>query len=244
MEQIVGRVQTLLGYADLPITEFPVGLDSQVEKLIGCIENHSTRVCMIGIWGMGGSGKTTIAKAIYNRIYRLFIGKSFFENIRQVWNRVFRRRVPLQEKLLYDVLKSKVEVESVGMGRTMIQNVLSRKKLLIVLDDVNEFDQLENVCGNREWFGQGTVIIITTRNVHVLNRLKVDYVYKMDDMNENESLELFSWHAFREAKPRKDFNELARNIVDYCGGLPLALNVLGYFYIQREWKSVKVYWKH
>jgi len=195
--------------------------------VIGCIENHSTNVCKIGIWGMGGSGKTTIAKAIYNRIYRTFMGKSFIENIRGICNLILRTHLDLQESLLYDVLKSKLKVKSVGMGRTMIENGLSGKKLLIVLDDVDEFSQLENLCGNREWFGQGTVIIITTRDVGLLKRLEVNYVYKTNDMNENESLELFSWHAFREEKPIKDFNEVARNVVGYCGGLPLALEVLG-----------------
>ncbi|ESW06194.1 hypothetical protein PHAVU_010G027900 [Phaseolus vulgaris] len=240
VEKVVFRILELLDYEDLSNTQFPVGLDTRVEKVIECIENHSTKVCMIGIWGMAGSGKTTIAKAIYNRIYRPFIGKSFI-NIRQVWDRVDRRHVDLQENLLYGVLKSKPEVKSVGMGRTMIENGLSQKKLLIVLDDVNGFEQLENLCGNREWFGQGTVIIITTRDVHVLSRLKVDYVYKIDVMNENESLELFSWHAFRKAKPRKQFNELARNTVAYCRGLPLALEVLGSFLCDKtmeEWERV------
>jgi len=195
---------------------------------------------MIGIWGMGGSGKTTIAKAIYNRIYRTFIGKSFIENIRELCDRVRRGYNYLQENLIHDVVKSRLKLESVGTGR-MIEKALSRKKLLIVLDDVNEFSQLENLCGNREWFGQGTVIIITTRDVHVLNRLKVNYVYKVDDMNANESLELFSWHAFGEAKPRKELNEHARNIVAYCGGLPLALKVTGSFLCGKrmeEWERV------
>jgi len=123
----------------------------------------------------------------------------------------------------------------------MIENELSRKKLLIVLDDVNEFKQLQYLCGNCEWVGQGSVIIITTRDVRLLNLLEVTYVFKMDDMNENESLELFSWHAFGEAKPRKDLNELARNIVAYWGGLPLALEVLGSYLCDRtkeQWKSV------
>ncbi|XP_068478249.1 disease resistance protein RUN1-like isoform X2 [Phaseolus vulgaris] len=50
-----------------------------------------------------------------------------------------------------------------------------------------------------------------------------------------------SWHAFREAKPREDFNELARDAVAYCGGLPLALEVLGSYLCKRsenEWRSV------
>nr|XP_007134208.1 hypothetical protein PHAVU_010G028500g [Phaseolus vulgaris]ESW06202.1 hypothetical protein PHAVU_010G028500g [Phaseolus vulgaris] len=233
VEKVVFRVFELLDYKDFSITQFPVGLEWHVEKVIGCIENHSTKVCMIGIWGMGGSGKTTLAKAIYNRIYPPFIGKSFMENIREVWDPA--GHVDLQ------TMQLKVEVGSVGMGKTMLENGLSRKRVLIVLDDVNKFDQLEKLSWNRDWFGQGTVIIITTRDVHLLNRLKVDYVYKMDVMNENESLELFSWHAFRKAKPREDFNELARNMVAYCRGLPLALEVLGSFLCDKtmeEWESV------
>ncbi|XP_027907673.1 TMV resistance protein N-like [Vigna unguiculata] len=117
------------------------------------------------------------------------------------------------------------------MGRTMIQNRLSRKKLLIVVDDVNEFGQLENLCLNREWFGRGTVMIITTRDIHLLNLLKVDYVYKMHLLNEDDSFELFSWHAFREAKPREEWSDLARNTVAYCEGLPLALQFHERYYV-------------
>ncbi|BAT97010.1 hypothetical protein VIGAN_09035000 [Vigna angularis var. angularis] len=218
VEVIVNRVQTLLDYKDLFITQFPVGLEFHVEKVIGCIENHSTKVCMIGIWEMVGSGKTTIAKAIYNRIYHLFIGKSFIENHREVWDHTWP--LHLQEQFLYDVLKSKFRLQTTWMGRIMIENELCRKKLLIVLDDVNEIGQLQNLCGSHHWFGRGTVIIITTRDVDLLNRLKLNYVYRMSDMKENESL---GCHGFSEAKPRKDLNELVRNVVVYCGGLPLAL---------------------
>ncbi|XP_014516381.1 TMV resistance protein N-like isoform X2 [Vigna radiata var. radiata] len=241
VKQIVSRVQMLLDYKELFITQYTVGLESHVEDVIGCIENNSTKLCMIGIWGMGGSGKTTLAKVIYNRIYREFIGKSFIENISEVYDPENERYVDLQENLLSDVLKSKYEVESVRMGRTMIENVFSRKKLLIVLDDVTAFGQLENLCGSREWFGQGTVIIITTRNYELLDRLKVNYVHLIGLMNEKDSLELFRCHAFREGKPRKYFNELARNVADYSRGHPLALNVLGSFLCDRtmkEWKSV------
>ncbi|XP_014516683.1 protein SUPPRESSOR OF npr1-1, CONSTITUTIVE 1-like isoform X2 [Vigna radiata var. radiata] len=197
VDVIVNRVKTLLDYRDLFITSYPVGLESRVEDVIKCIENQSTKVCMIGIWGMGGS-----------------------------------------EYLLSDVLESKLKVKSVGMGRTMIQNEFSRKKLLIVLDDVNEFGQLENLCGRREWFGQGTVIIITTRDFHLLNQLKVNYVYEMDLLNENESLELFSSLAFGDAKAKEDFSELSRNVVAYCGGLPLALEVLGAYLFDQTSKRV------
>ncbi|CAJ1949615.1 unnamed protein product [Sphenostylis stenocarpa] len=81
VKDIVDRIQILLDYKYLPIAEYPVGLESHVEKVIGCIENQSTNVCIIGIWGMGGSGKTLLAKAIYNRIYRTFIDRGYVTEI-------------------------------------------------------------------------------------------------------------------------------------------------------------------
>jgi hypothetical protein len=46
-------------------------------------------------------------------------------------------------------------------------------------------------------------------------------------LKRDESLQLFSWHAFGDTKPAKDYVELSNDVVDYCGGLPLALEVLG-----------------
>jgi len=118
----------------------------------------------------------------------------------------------------------------------MTESKLFGRMSLIVLDGVNEFCQLKDLCGNRKWFDQET-IIITTRDVRLLNKRKVDYVYKMEEMDENESLELFSCHAFGEAKPTEDFDELARNVVAYCGGLPLALEVIGSYLSERTKES-------
>ncbi|XP_024172221.1 disease resistance protein RUN1-like [Rosa chinensis] len=59
-------------------------------------------------------------------------------------------------------------------------------------------------------------------------------------MNEEEALELFSWHAFQNYSPKEDYIELSRRVVTYCGGLPLALEVLGSFLFGRsigDWNS-------
>ncbi|KAL2319334.1 hypothetical protein Fmac_028303 [Flemingia macrophylla] len=241
VEQIVINVLKKLEHKVLPITVFPVGLEFRVQNVIARIGDQSNKVSILGIWGMGGLGKTTTAKVLYNQIHDRFMDKSFIANIRQVCERDSRGHVRLQELLLSDVLKIKVKIPSVGMGTTIIENRLAGKRALIVLDDVNEFGQLKALCGNRKWIGQGSVIIITTRDAHLLKRFGVDYVYQMPEMDENESVELFSWHAFGEAKPRDDFHELARNVVAYCGGLPLALEVLGSYLFQKtkeEWKNV------
>jgi hypothetical protein len=115
------------------------------------------------------------------------------------------------------------------------------KRALIVLDDVSTFEQVEALCGNRKCFCSGSVLIVTSRDVHILKKLKVDYIYSIKEMDEIKSLELFSWHAFREPSPKHDFRELSSSIVAYCRGLPLALEVIGSYLRDRtiqEWISV------
>ncbi|KAL2318268.1 hypothetical protein Fmac_032144 [Flemingia macrophylla] len=234
---IVDEILAKLDYQVLPITQFPVGLESRLKEVTEFIETRSSEVCVIGIWGMGGCGKTTLAKALYNQIHPTFMAKSFVEDIREICKKNSRGHDHLQERLLSDIVETHVKIQSIGKATAMIKRRLFEKKCLIVLDDVNEMDQL-HLCENYGWFGRGTVIIITTRDLRLLKLIQVDCVYKMEKMDENESLELFSWHAFGEAKPREDFNELARNVIAYCGGLPLALQVLGSYLFGQTSKEV------
>ncbi|KEH25154.1 disease resistance protein (TIR-NBS-LRR class) [Medicago truncatula] len=202
---------------------------------------QSNNVRLIGMWGMGGIGKTTIAKAIYNKIGRNFEGRSFLANIREVWMQNVGQ-VSLQQQLLSDICKeTTTNIQNIDAGKNTLMDRLCHKKVLIVLDDVSTSDQLNALCGSCEWFGPGSRIIITTRDKHILKEIGVYQVYEMKEMNENESMELFSWHAFKQARPKKDFAALSKNVVEYSGGLPLALEVLGSHLFDRmvtEWESV------
>ncbi|CAJ2635017.1 unnamed protein product [Trifolium pratense] len=241
MQQIVEDVLTKIQNTFLSITEYPVGLESRVEQVIQFIEKQSSKVSMIGIWGMGGSGKTTTAKAIYNRIHRKFVDRSFIENVREVSEKDNRGIIHLQEQLLSDVLKTKERIHNIAFGPNLIENRLKGKRALVVLDDVTTSEQLKALCGNPKLFGSGSVLIVTTRDVRLLNLLSADYVCTMTEMDKKESLELFSWHAFRRPIPSADFDKLSKNVVAYSGGLPLALEVLGSYLYERteqEWKGV------
>lgn len=149
--------------------------------------------------------------------------------------------VCLQEQLLSDVLKpTKIKVDSIDRGINVIKERLQGKRALVIIDDTDRVDQLNSLAANRDWFGPGSRIIITARDEHLLKQLEVDAIYLAPEMNETEALELLSWHAFKKSYPKEGYYELSKSVVAYCGGLPLALQVLGSFLVGRsipEWKS-------
>jgi len=220
-----------------------VGVDSRVQDVVQLLNCHESKdPLLLGIWGMGGIGKTTIAKAAYNKIRRDFDAKSFLLNVREDWEQD-NGQVSLQQRLLSDIYKTtEIKIPTVESGKMILKERLHKKKIFLVLDDVNKLDQLNALCGSHEWFGEGSRIIITTRDDDLLSRLKVHYVYRMKEMDGNESLELFSWHAFKQPIPIEGFGNLSTDVVKYSGGLPLALQVIGSFLLTRrrkkEWKSV------
>ncbi|XP_058755505.1 disease resistance protein RUN1-like isoform X1 [Vicia villosa] len=242
INDIVEKVTLLLDKTQLFVADNPVGVESRVKDIIQQLDiQQSNNVLLLGMWGMGGTGKTTIAKAIYNKIGRNFEGRSFLVNIRETWEGT-TGKVSLQERLLLDIFKeTKTKIQSIESGKTTLKDRLCNKRVLLILDDVNILDQLKALCGSREWFGSGSRIIITTRDKHILRGIRVDKVYTMKEMDENESIEFFSLNAFKQPSPRKQFAEISRKIVEYCGGLPLALEVLGSYLFDRgltDWKCV------
>ncbi|CAJ2665819.1 unnamed protein product [Trifolium pratense] len=241
IKHIVEKVTHLLEKSDLFVANYPVGVDSRVRDTTQLLDiKQSNDVLLLGMWGMGGIGKTTIAKAIYNKIGRSFNYRSFLANIREVWDQNVGK-VSLQEQIIFDICKVTTKIHSIEAGKNILKDRLCRKRVLLVLDDVNTLDQLNALCGSRQWFGPGSRIIITTRDMNILRGNRADQVYTMKEMDENESVELFSWHAFKQVKPKNDFARISKNVVEYSGGLPLALEVLGSYLFDRgmgEWESV------
>ncbi|XP_059461841.1 disease resistance protein RUN1-like [Corylus avellana] len=240
IRKIVEEISRELNNTHLFIALYPVGVDSHVQDITFGLNVGANDIRMVGILGMGGIGKTTIAKAIYNQFFHGFEGKSFLANVRET-SKEPRGQVHLQEQLLSDILKtSEIKISSVDRGINMIKERLCNKAILVILDDVDQMEQLNAICRRREWFGLGSRIIITTRDEHLLKELEVDSVYRVTAMNDIDSLKLFSWHAFRNSYPIEDYTKLSRSVVAYCGGLPLALEVLGSFLFSRsmlEWES-------
>ena len=223
------------------VAKYPVGIDIRAKAIELLLDIESNEVFMVGIYGLGGIGKTTISKAVYNRIANRFEGSCFLENVRER-SRINGDIIQLQETLLSTILQDRyLKVYNVFEGTNLIKERLHSKKVLLILDDVGESKEVENLLGECNWFASGSRVIITTRNKQVLTTLGRDHrIYKVKKLSHCEAHELFNQYAFQTSKYGEDYSELAKQIIRYANGLPLALKIIGSDLCGKnihEWKS-------
>ena len=236
IKKIVKVIGDKVNRRALSVTPFLIGIYPQVENINLWLQDEAVDVKVVGICGMGGIGKSTIAKVVYNLNKGKFDASSFLANIRER-SQEQNALVNLQKQLLSDIGKEE-RISCIDDGILKIAAATCCKRLLIVLDDVDHFDQLNAMFGMRKLFSPGSRIIVTTRNEGLLNPRYIHKVHQVKHLNFEESLELFSWHAFGQDHPIEDYLEHSQRLVCHCGGLPLALEVLG---SSLSWKSVNVW---
>ncbi|GJR38105.1 Toll/interleukin-1 receptor domain-containing protein [Tanacetum coccineum] len=240
IQTIVDAISNNLLSPNLDIDEDEefVGMTDRVKDLISRLKIGTGGVRMVGIWGVGGGGKTTLATSVYMEISQHFGGHCIVENIREESRK--HDRTTLQAKILSTLLETQVGVQSEEEGKRMIRNRLCRSNVLILLDDVDDPKQLEALAGSHKWFGDGSRIMITTRDEHVLRTRKVDHISPVTLLSQDEGSRLFKKHAYNEEEPLKVYGKLSLRVVSYADGLPLALKVLGSFLYdkdEKEWMS-------
>ncbi|XP_008232445.1 PREDICTED: TMV resistance protein N-like [Prunus mume] len=227
INKIVQVIGEKLRRRPLSVPHIMIGMHSRVNELNLWLQDGSDDVGILVIYGMSGIGKTTIAKSVYNSNFGRFGGSSFLENIKEVSQQP-NGLVQIQTQLLSNILNGrKMRISNVSEGLTEIEDAISSKRVLLVLDDVDHMDQLDAVLRMKDQFCPGSKIIITTRCARLLKVHQVTKVHKVETLHYKESLELFSWHAFGQDHPIEGYIEYSQKIVHHCGGLPLALKVLG-----------------
>ncbi|XP_059648330.1 disease resistance protein RPV1-like isoform X2 [Cornus florida] len=228
IRKIVKEVQDKVSRTVLSIPRNLIGIDSRVQNVNLWLQDQLPDAQVMVISGMGGIGKTTIAKVAYNLNFENFEGSSFLADIRET-SKQHNGLLFLQRKVLSDILKGKKEkIGCVDEGITKIKEAICCKRVLIVLDDVDQAEQLDAVLRMRNRFHPGSKIIITTRHQWLLKPHEVDVMcHRVEKLGKAESFKLFSWHAFGQDHPIEGYKEHSERVVNCCGGLPLALQVLG-----------------
>ncbi|KAF8081016.1 hypothetical protein N665_0909s0003 [Sinapis alba] len=227
---VVKKVLAQVSNTPEKVGEYTVGLESRVNDLMDLVDVKSTSddVQILGLYGMGGIGKTTLAKRFYNFILENFEEhRVFISNVRDISSSGQDGLLKLQKTFIKSLFGSVPEIEDVNSGWDKIRGRVREKKILVVLDDVDKVDQVDALVGERSWYGEGSVIIITTRDEEILNKLSVSPKYEVNCLTEVNALKLFSYHSLGKQEPTESLMELSKKIVKITGKLPLAVEVFG-----------------
>ncbi|XVF81820.1 hypothetical protein PTKIN_Ptkin15bG0186600 [Pterospermum kingtungense] len=213
-----------------------VGIDYQKEEILKLIHQKDTRV--IGICGMGGIGKTTLAKAVYKEVSRhQFVDQSFFLlNVRENFEK--NRMDSVVDDFLRGVLKQETKI-NIPLSDVIIDR-LRNKRVFVVLDDVNDSEQIEDL--GVQHLGPGSKIIVTSRDRQVLRNIDA-IIYELRSLNEDDSAKLFRISAFKKDRPVAELWDLSVKLAKCARGLPLALKLMGarlYRQPKEEWESLMV----
>lgn len=205
-------------------------MEKHIRKIKKFLNIQSTDVRVAGMCGMGGIGKTTIASVVFNQLFCQFDGSCFLANVREEAEKLGIRS--LRDKLLAELLKDEnIYSGNPSLKPTLIRR-LRRKRVLLVLDDVTDYEQFEYLAGD-DWYGPESRIIVTTRDVQVVTNINAREKYEVKryevrQLDYDDALQLFRLTAFKGIdSPRSDYVEVSKEVVLYAGGIPLVIKTLG-----------------
>jgi hypothetical protein len=217
-----------------------VGLNGSMGEVV----DQLGLVGILGIVGMGGIGKTTLAKAVYNEYLKgkRFDRQSFLHNARTT------DLLSLQKQLVHDLLGEELKFTQ-EFHNCFIRLPKDRKVFVVIddIDDINQFDQL--IPSLPKFMSQGSQILVTSRDQHVLNYITFQgsigksNLYEVQVLDVDHAQQLFNWHAFHDKWAIDGFQDLAKEVVNACNGLPLALEVMGAYLFDKKDPKHQIVWK-
>ncbi|XP_023763366.1 disease resistance protein Roq1 [Lactuca sativa] len=194
-----------------------IGMDNSIYIISSWLKRGSSEAAeILTIWGMPGIGKTTLTEYMFTLHHHEFERSSFVEGI---GTRCAQQTLlDLQKQLLGDILKKrKIEENNSDLCTSRVEKALSRKKTFFVLDDVDNFEQLDVLIGTKGFY-PGSKIIVTTKDGSLtekcsLFRMKFPPKHTklaLHGLSDTASMRLLCWHAFGNIDPQKGYEKKAQ----------------------------------
>ncbi|KAL3506662.1 hypothetical protein ACH5RR_032044 [Cinchona calisaya] len=206
-----------------------IGIEWRKTELIGLIKEKNSPFKVVSVVGMGGLGKTTLVKKVYDEAA---FKKNFQSHAWVTFSQSFKIEELLKGLLqqLFDEIKQPVSQEVNTMNcnqlKVIIKQFLRQRRYLLVFDDIwstHAWDSIKLALPNNIF---GSCVIITTRLIDVASyssKQSDGYIYEMKPLSIGEAWSLFCQKTFEGSSCPSHLRELSMSILKRCAGLPLAI---------------------
>ncbi|XP_020262234.1 putative disease resistance protein RGA4 [Asparagus officinalis] len=220
------------------------GIERATDDLVGRIVNKDERkLQVLAITGMGGIGKTTLAKNIFNHT-RV---KSEFST--KIWVCISQNfsETSLLKEIIRGAGGDPCNLQTKAELEPRLKEAVSGKTFILVLDDVWRADVWAHLLRNPLQSGAaGSRVLVTTRDTNVAMQMgAAEHIHALEKLPPESGWELLckSLYVTGEEEEMQSLRDVGGEIVDKCDGLPLAIKSIAGVLItkgrnRREWEKV------